>query len=99
MLWDRSRLLRAILCITLAVLFVGCDKKDGSSNSSSAGTVADNSCVSESHPQFPDRPGMRTLAPGVEFCEIRVSGDGPGLPMALNLYLPTGQHAAKSLPC
>ncbi len=99
MLWERSHVFRAVLCIALAVLVVGCDKKDGSSNSSSAGTTADNSSVSDGHPQFPDRPAMRTLAPGVEFCEVRITGDGAGLPMTLNLYLPAGQHAAKSLPC
>src|SRR5215831_13159251 len=103
MLGNQSILLRATLCITLALLFTGCDKRDDGSGQSSTSTsgraTADSSSSSDSYPQFAERPAMRTLAPGVEFCEIRVRGDGAGLPMTLNLYLPAGQHAAKSLPC
>ena len=90
-----------LMCLTIAVLFIGCDKREDNSakNSTSGRATADDTSASDSRPQFPDRPAARTLAPGVEFSEIRITGDGPGLPMMLNLYLPAGQHPAKSLPC
>src|SRR5690348_4637466 len=100
MLRDQWFLVR-VMCLTVALLFIGCDKREDSStkNSASGRTTADDSSVSDGHPQFPDRPAPRIIAPGVEFSEIRITGDGPGLPMMLNLYLPAGQHPAKSLPC
>jgi dienelactone hydrolase len=52
---------------------------------------------------FPDRPAMRELEPGVVFCDIR-HGDTSRAGLRLWLYLPSppaGQqrHPAKSLPC
>jgi acetyl esterase/lipase len=100
---NHFRFALTILGLALAVGSTGCDKSDDSSSrnstSSSSRATVESGSTSDSHPQFPARPAMRTLAPGIEFCEMRVRGDGAGLPMTLNLYLPAGQHAAKSLPC
>ena len=48
---------------------------------------------------FPALPAARTPVPGIEFYRMQIPGSGPGRPMELNLYLPAGQHRAKSLPC
>jgi dienelactone hydrolase len=50
---------------------------------------------------FPPRPAMRQLEPGVQFCEIR-RGDVSEAGLRLWLYLPGGvntPHPARSLPC
>ena len=39
------------------------------------------------------------LEDGIQLFQMSVTGDGPGLNMKLWLYLPRGNHAAKSLPC
>jgi dienelactone hydrolase len=56
-------------------------------------------------PKFPQPPPPTQIEPGVMFSEVpiqRAQGAGPPQPGhggKLWLYLPSGQHAAKSLPC
>jgi dienelactone hydrolase len=48
---------------------------------------------------LPPLPSPRTPVPGIDFYVIQIDGDGPGRPMEIDLYLPSGQHTPKSLPC
>jgi dienelactone hydrolase/DNA-directed RNA polymerase subunit RPC12/RpoP len=56
-------------------------------------------------PRFADRSPGREIEPGVLFSEIRLGpprtppGTPPGFGGKLWLYLPAGEHPAKSLPC
>jgi dienelactone hydrolase len=51
-------------------------------------------------PAFPDLGPGQEIAPGVVFYEIRLpGGPRPGFGGKLWLYLPSGGHADKSLPC
>jgi dienelactone hydrolase len=51
-------------------------------------------------PPMPQRPPFGTLSPGVEFAEVRLPVfDGPGRANRLFVYLPSGNHAPKSLGC
>lgn len=45
------------------------------------------------------RPAPQIIDGSVELYDILLTGSGPGYPMHVNLYLPSGQHAPKSLPC
>jgi acetyl esterase/lipase len=50
-------------------------------------------------PVFPELPPPRAINRGVDLYEMQISGTGPGLPIALWIYLPAGRHERKSLPC
>lgn len=51
-------------------------------------------------PPFPDPGPSRTLEPGIELHEIHLpGGPKPGFGGKLWLYLPSGAHPDKSLPC
>lgn len=52
-------------------------------------------------PTFPQRGAMRSIAPGVEFGEVWLAAPPgePGRQGRLYLYLPSGDHAPRSLPC
>jgi dienelactone hydrolase len=52
-------------------------------------------------PSFPERGPLRTLQPGVEAAEVRldVPADQPGKQNLLYVYLPSGPHPPRSLPC
>lgn len=52
-----------------------------------------------SHPLFSARQSPSRLADGIDFYPVVIGGDGPGLPMQVYLYLPTGQREHHSLPC
>jgi dipeptidyl aminopeptidase/acylaminoacyl peptidase len=49
--------------------------------------------------EFPQRPPPQTLDGGIQLFDVVLSGDGPGQTMRLWVYLPPGDHGAKSLPC
>jgi acetyl esterase/lipase len=50
-------------------------------------------------PTAPPLPVPQTPAEGIESYKISIEGTGAGRPMNLIIYLPTGQHEPKSLPC
>jgi dienelactone hydrolase len=51
-------------------------------------------------PIFPERPKPQATADAdVEVYPMEITGQGRGLPMHVQLYLPKGTHAAHSLPC
>lgn len=52
-------------------------------------------------PLFPERGPARTLQPGVELSEVRLTAPSgqPGQRGKLYVYLPSGAHAPRSLPC
>jgi dienelactone hydrolase len=108
MIRNRATHLKGLLAVCTAslILLQGCEKKEEKridprvvqeilppSTSSSPSTV------SRAAPVFPDRTPAKALGLGVMLHQMRIMGTGPGLPMMVNLYLPYGQHPAKSLPC
>ncbi len=49
---------------------------------------------------FPQRPTFQPSFPsGVQLARTRLSGSGPGEQTQMNIYLPAGEHAARSLGC
>ena len=49
---------------------------------------------------FPQRPMFQPSFPsGVQLARARLTGRGPGEQTQMNIYLPAGEHAAKSTPC
>lgn len=51
-------------------------------------------------PQLPELGPAREIAPGIRFQEAHLpGGSAPGFSGKLWLYLPTGDHGARSLPC
>ena len=64
-----------------------------------SGAPAQNPGAAPSPVALPDRPPLRELEPGIQHCEIALSGPGPGQSMKLWLYLPAGKHAPRTLPC
>jgi dipeptidyl aminopeptidase/acylaminoacyl peptidase len=48
---------------------------------------------------FPTLPSAQTLEDGIQFFDVVLTGDAPGKNMRLWVYLPPGDHPAKSLPC
>ncbi len=81
----------ALLCLLFAPLLPGPRGTRGDAERADPVPIAD----------LPERPPMRALRPGVQFAEVRlpVPPRQPGHESRLYLYLPTGSHAPKSLPC
>ena len=49
---------------------------------------------------FPPRPPFQPTFPsGVQLARTRLTGSGPGEQTQMNIYLPAGEHAARSLGC
>ena len=49
---------------------------------------------------FPQRPTFQPSFPsGVQLARTRLTGSGPGEQTQMNIYLPAGEHAARSLGC
>lgn len=49
---------------------------------------------------FPQRPAFHPSFPsGVQLSRTRLAGSGPGEQTQMNIYLPAGEHAARSLGC
>jgi dienelactone hydrolase len=49
---------------------------------------------------FPERPPFQPSFPsGVQLARTRLTGSGPGEQTQMNIYLPAGEHAARSLGC
>jgi acetyl esterase/lipase len=97
--------LRFAVVIALVALLIpiwGCDKKSGKPAATGAGSTADAPDPGiPAAPQvaFPDRRSPRMVSPEIELYAVRLEGNGAGLPMEVDLYLPAGRHEAKSLPC
>ncbi len=49
--------------------------------------------------ELPTLSSAQTLEDGIQFFEVVLTGDAPGKNMRLWVYLPPGDHPAKSLPC
>jgi len=50
-------------------------------------------------PYFPARPHAVMEEPGIDSYSMTISGTGPGLPMRIKLYLPSGTLPRHALPC
>jgi dipeptidyl aminopeptidase/acylaminoacyl peptidase len=55
--------------------------------------------IGSARADFPQRPPGRSMEGGIQWFEISLKGEGPGQTMTLWLYLPPGEHPAKSLGC
>ncbi|MBC7966195.1 MAG: prolyl oligopeptidase family serine peptidase, partial [Fuerstia sp.] len=71
----------------------------GGGGSSGAG-IPDVANVKVQQNIFPERPTFLPSFPsGVQLARTRLSGSGPGEQTQMNIYLPAGEHAARSLGC
>lgn len=71
----------------------------GAGGSSAAG-IPDVANVKVQQDIFPQRPPFQPSFPsGVRLARTRLSGSGPGEQTQMNIYLPAGEHAARSLGC
>jgi len=71
----------------------------GSGGSSDAG-IPDVANVKVQQDIFPQRPMFQPTFPsGVQLARTRLTGSGPGEQTQMNIYLPAGEHAARSLGC
>ncbi|MEJ7593536.1 MAG: prolyl oligopeptidase family serine peptidase [Planctomycetaceae bacterium] len=71
----------------------------GGGGSSDAG-IPDVANVKVKEEIFPPRPTFQPTFPsGVQLARTRLTGSGPGEQTQMNIYLPVGEHAARSLGC
>lgn len=71
----------------------------GGGGSSGAG-IPDVANVKVQQDIFPQRPTFQPSFPsGVQLARTRLTGSGPGEQTQMNIYLPAGEHAARSLGC
>ena len=71
----------------------------GGGGSSGAG-IPDVANVKVQQDILPQRPTFQPSFPsGVELARTRLTGSGPGEQTQMNIYLPAGEHAARSLGC
>jgi hypothetical protein len=85
-----------LLNVALLAASVGCNQPGGGSGPNTAQAVGTQAVVAE---PFPDLARPKMISPDVELYQIDIGGSGGGRPLILNLYLPAGRHAARSLPC
>jgi hypothetical protein len=94
-------LIVAVVCIVPIVIVIGIValRSVGGGGSSGAG-IPDVANVKVQQDVFPQRPTFQPSFPsGVQLARTRLTGSGPGEQTQMNIYLPAGEHAARSLGC
>ena len=93
-------LIAAVVSIVPVVIGVGYIVLRSVGGGSSDAGIPDVANVKVQQSIFPQRPMFQPTFPsGVQLARTRLMGSGPGEQTQMNIYLPAGEHAAKSLGC